>query len=644
MNLDNHTLVVIAGFILLALASRQIGRYLTHFKLPLISGFLLAGILFGPYGFGFIESGDIESLKIIDEIALAFIAFAAGSELYLRELHSRLKSILSISAGIVLGVSILIFITLYLESGGVPFMRTFPANGRLAIAALAAAILVARSPSSAIAIINELRARGPFTQTVLGVTVIMDFIVIVLFAINIEIADALLTNVPLDLGFLGLILLELTISIILAVLLGGVLQLIMSTHLNSWIKIGLILLAGYSIFLISSFTRRYSHEYLSLELLLEPLLICLIASLFITNRSTYRTEFLNLLEKVAPPIYVIFFTLTGAALALDVLVDTWWIALTLFLVRLVGLFIGSYVGGVIAHEPRVFNATHWLTAVTMAGVGLGLAKEVDVEFTTWGGQFATLIISVIVLSQLVGPPLFKWAINTVGEAHTRHETPGLDEANDAIIFGVDGQSIALARQLQNHGWGVRLASLDEAILNGSASEIEPISVNHFSIDSLRELGADTADAIVAMLSDEENYQIAELAYEHFGTPSIVVRLNDRTYFQNFHDLGVLIVDPATVMVGLLDHFVRSPTAASLLVGMEEGQDVVEFEIRNKDLDGILLRELRMPLDTLVLNVKRDGHALISHGFTRLQYGDHLTVVGSVEGINELMLRFSAQDR
>ena len=113
--------------------------------------------------------------------------------------------------------------------------------------------------------------------------------------------------------------------------------------------------------------------------------------------------------------------------------------------------------------------------------------------------------------------------------------------------------------------------------------------------------------------------------------------------QDFHRLGALIVDPATVMVGLMDHFVRSPSAASLLVGMEEGQDVVEIEIRNKDLDGIFLRELRMPLDTLVLNVQRDGHALISHGYTRLRCGDRLTMVGSLEGISELMLKFDAQD-
>ncbi len=144
MILEDNTLVILAGFVLLALASRQIGRYLTRFKLPLISGFLLAGILIGPYGFGFIETTDLESLKIIDEVALAFIAFAAGSELYLRELRSRLKSILSISAGIVLAVSILVFIALFLMSEAVPFMQPFSITGRLAISTLAAANHVAR--------------------------------------------------------------------------------------------------------------------------------------------------------------------------------------------------------------------------------------------------------------------------------------------------------------------------------------------------------------------------------------------------------------------------------------------------------------------------------------------------------------------
>jgi Trk K+ transport system NAD-binding subunit len=304
---------------------------------------------------------------------------------------------------------------------------------------------------------------------------------------------------------------------------------------------------------------------------------------------------------------------------------------------------GSFAGGIVAGEPMQFNLTHWLTAVTMAGVGLGLAKEVDVEFSTWGGQFATMIIAVIVLSQLIGPPLFKWAIGHVGEAHTRHEAPHFDGIRDAIIFGIDSQSIALAQQLQQHNWNVRVACLDENLLSTRATNLDVQAVSRFTVDTMRQLGVEQAEAIVGMLSDEENYEIAELAYEHFGTPSVVVRLNERANFRRFHRLGVLVVDPTTAMVGLLDHFVRSPAAASLLVGMEENQDIVDIEVRNRDLDGLTLRELRLPLDTLILSVQRDGHALISHGYTSLRLGDRLTVVGSLEGISELLLRFETQE-
>ena len=38
-------------------------------------------------------------------------------------------------------------------------------------------IAIARSPSSAIAVVRELRADGPFTQTVLGVTMVTDVVV-----------------------------------------------------------------------------------------------------------------------------------------------------------------------------------------------------------------------------------------------------------------------------------------------------------------------------------------------------------------------------------------------------------------------------------------------------------------------------------
>ena len=122
---------------------------------------------------------------------------------------------------------------------------------------------------------------------------------------------------------------------------------------------------------------------------------------------------------------------------------------------------------------------------------------------------------------------------------------------------------------------------------------------------------------------------------------MIVRLNDRANFSKFHDLGTLIVDPSTAMVSLFDHLVRSPVATSMLLGMEEGQDIIDIEVRDPSLDGVALRHLRLPDDVLILSVKRDGHVLISHGYTRLKLGDHVTTMGSDECLAEVMLKLGA---
>jgi Trk K+ transport system NAD-binding subunit len=170
------------------------------------------------------------------------------------------------------------------------------------------------------------------------------------------------------------------------------------------------------------------------------------------------------------------------------------------------------------------------------------------------------------------------------------------------------------------------------------SEAELYQIADFSLETFQSLGATQVEAVIAMLSDDENYEICETAFEHFGTKNLVVRLNDRANFERFHDLGALIVEPSTAIVSLLDHFVRTPSSTSLLLGMEAGQDVVELMIGNRRLDGMALRDLRLPAGTLVLSLQRDGHIIISHGFTRLKIGDVITAVGELEDLERLALR------
>jgi len=73
--------------------------------------------------------------------------------------------------------------------------------------------------------------------------------------------------------------------------------------------------------------------------------------------------------------------------------------------------------------------------------------------------------------------------------------------------------------------------------------------------------------------------------------------------------------------------------------MEKNQDTVEIIIQNPDLHGIALRDLHLPSDILILSTQRKGHMIISTGYTRLRLGDILTLVGSVESIDNIRLRF-----
>ncbi len=93
--MDNYIniLIFIIGFAIVSLAAQQIGQYFKRINLPLISGFLFAGILVGPFVLNLVPAESIKHLRFVDEVSLAFIAFAAGSELYLKELRSRFKSI-----------------------------------------------------------------------------------------------------------------------------------------------------------------------------------------------------------------------------------------------------------------------------------------------------------------------------------------------------------------------------------------------------------------------------------------------------------------------------------------------------------------------------------------------------------------------
>ena len=609
-------------FGVVVLAASQIGKLCSIAHLPLITGFLLAGILVGPDVLKIVEKDSLDHLSFINHLALAVIALAAGNELVLKEFRSRFRSITWITIGLVVITFSLGTTATYLLSKHIPFMATLAPNTRLAISVMVGVILVARSPSSAIAIINEMRAKGPFTQTVLGVTVIMDAAVIVLFAISSEFAHAVNSNVDFNLGFAGLLTLELALSVIGGCILWKIISLLVSLSLSRPTKSIILLLIGLGVFLASDGLREYSQKNWPFELFIEPLLLCMIAGVLVSNTSPYRVEFSRILKQIGPPIYL---------------------ALMLFLVRLVGIFLGTFGGGLVAGDSRLHRSIGWMGFVTQAGIGIGLAGKIATEFDTWGSEVATLLIAVIVFNQLIGPPLMKWAIIIVKEAHTRASSPAFDGAMDAVIFGTAaGQSWMLAHRLESHGWNVKLAVLDDHTPSKEVdSSIEVIRLDDLSEKSFEILELAHANALIALLPDDQNLEICQLNYDKYGIECMLVKLHDHaTDVEPFRELDALVVNPRTAMVNLLEHFVISPTGTSMLLGLKPDQDVLEIELRDPSLHGLFIRDLKLPLDLLVLSVTRDGKVVITHGFNRLRIGDHLTVVGPPQSLSQALLYFN----
>lgn len=637
-----NTFIFLAALILVSLAAKQFGQFFVKIKLPLITGFLFAGIVSGPAGLNVISMDAVKSLRYVDQIALGFIAFCAGGELYLHELKDLLKGIKWITIGLVVSTFSLGALCVFTLTDFVPVIKDMPVNGKIAVSLLAGSILVARSPSSAIAVIKELRAKGPFTQTALGVTVIMDGVVIVVFALNSSIADALLNNTSTNIGFVLLLTAELAAAIILGLGVGKLLAFVTSRKWDIRIKVALVLLLGYGVFFSSDFIRHYTSSNYSFEVLLEPLLICMIGGFQVANYSACREEFQRVLHRVSPVVYLIFFTLIGASLQINILLDIWPITLALFVARIAVIFVGSYTGGTLAKNPPAHNRISWMAYITQAGIGLGLTTQVAVAFPEWGPTFATMMISVIVINQIVGPTFFKMAIHLVNESQPLPAKTEVGVLHNAIIFGSDGRAFALARQLHFHHWQVKMASLtppDQESAVKSGVEIHHIS--ELSADELQFLGGAGAGTIVAMFSDEENYRICEIAREHFGDVHLIVQLNDRSQFDRFKPFGASIVVPSTAMISLLDHYVRSPSAVSLLLGMEKDLDIVDLEIRTIGLAESTLRDLKLPKDVLIISIHRGRDLLVPHDHLHIKEGDILTLAGPEKTLDDLAVRFEA---
>ena len=405
------TTLLIFGF--LVLAAYTSGELATLVRLPKITGYLVAGLLFGPAVMGIVSSASVSELQPVSRLAVALIAFMAGAELNWGELKERARTILTLLTSEMILSFLGIMTGLWILRAHVPFLGDVNAVQALVLCALFASVMIVHSPAVTMALLAETRAHGPVARTTLGVVLVADVVVVLIFSGMLTLARSV---VPPPGGggptlTAGIIAWEILGSLLVGAILGGGVALYMR-----FVQRELMLFAIVVAFLGAEIARM-AH--------VETLLTLLTAG-FITENAT-RTggrELLQAMERSAVPIFVVFFALAGASIHIGELVMLWPLALAVVGIRAAAIFSGTRIGSHLVKASPVVKQNVWLGLISQAGVAIGLASILARAYPSRGGAMQTLVLSVIAINEIAGQILFSIALRRSGEAEEGVELQG----------------------------------------------------------------------------------------------------------------------------------------------------------------------------------------------------------------------------
>ena len=425
-----HIFVYIALLLLAALLSTRLMKLL---KLPNVTGYIITGIIMGPFVFGLLfnnfsysniqESviyGFVDKIKWVSTIALGFIAFSIGTSFKISTLKAVGKKVVIITIFEALFASLLVIATLVVAH------FIFPNQISWELVLTLGAIASATAPAATLMIIKQYKARGPMVDTLLPVVALDDAAALILFAILFQIATTLAAGTGTFDVYKMLVkpILEIIISLSIGAVLGFLISL-----MNKWFKSrnNRLIIAIFSIFLACGLYFLFKMPQLG-GFELSSLLMCMMIGSIYTNMCKDSGKTLDVMDRFTSPIYLMFFVISGASLDLTIFFNksgliVLAIAGIYLIFRVVGKWSGAFTGASIAKcEPKIKKYLGF-ALIPQAGVAIGLATTASALFSASEHETTkaagALIIAIILTStlvyELIGPMVSKFALKKAGE-------------------------------------------------------------------------------------------------------------------------------------------------------------------------------------------------------------------------------------
>ncbi|MBR0226925.1 MAG: cation:proton antiporter [Clostridia bacterium] len=364
-------------------------------KLPNVTAFLVAGLIIGPCVAGIISKEQAESMGVISEAALGFIAYAIGGEFKLAYLKKIGKAPLTITVFQGLTTAICVDVGLIAFGVDVP------------LALLLGAIALATAPAATLMVVRQYKAHGPVTQMLLPVVAMDDALGLMVFSISASVAQGMLGGAVTVQSMVLTPILEIVGSIALGGALGWVLAFGARFFASRGNKLALsiaLVLAGVGLCDMWN---------------LSSLLVCMMIGAVMVNLSQQHEVLMEQCDRFTPPLFLLFFVLSGADLDLSVLPSVGLIGVGYLLLRSMGKWGGTMLGAVCVKADSNIKKYLGLTLLPQAGVAIGMASLVAARFPTLGSQVNTIVLAGVLVFELIGPVITKLALTKAGEI-----TPG----------------------------------------------------------------------------------------------------------------------------------------------------------------------------------------------------------------------------
>jgi Kef-type K+ transport system membrane component KefB len=388
-------------------------RLFVKFHLPDVTAYLVAGVLIGPCVLGRLNIGfntfeQVDSLSLISDVALGFIAFAIGHEFRLSALKQTGKQ------ATIIGILQAVVATAFVDIALVTFHFLRPDLLSLPVAITLGAIAAATAPAATLMVVRQYKAKGPVTDVLLPVVALDDAVGLVIFAISFGVAQAMQNGTTR----ISALILEPLMEVILSLGFGGLTGVVLTyleryfhSHRNRNALIVGSVIITVAVSQLKIPVGPYTFGFSSL-------LVCMMLGTVFCNFCPLSEELMLQADRWSGPAITLFFVLSGSALQFDVFGNpsVILIGVVYILARSLGKIFGARWSSSLAKSPPTVRKYLGITLLPQAGVALGMCTT---AYRVLGGEDGTLIRNIVLFGvliyELLGPSMTKAALTKAGD-------------------------------------------------------------------------------------------------------------------------------------------------------------------------------------------------------------------------------------